>query len=554
LNASEMSFNVVALGGLGEIGMNCLALECQGRILLIDCGAMFSSEGIGIDLIHPGFEYLNERREDLEGVIITHAHEDHIAGVPFLLREVDIPVFGTPYALGLLKGKMEEFPTAPKLAAHEVVPGAEVEIGPFTVKSFPMPHSIIENMGLRVSTPAGRLLHTGDFKLGLESPDQGEATLRTLRENAEGGIDLMLADSTGGEEDNTAGEERAVAEALDRLIRNADGRVFVAIFSSNIRRLGALFDIAASCGRQVTLCGRSVLNHFGIASGVGGIAAAPGLLVPLDKAADLPGNRSLVVVSGTQGEMRSALGRLAHNNHHALAVEKKDLIVLSSRFIPGNELAIGRIIDQLHRLGARVVHRGIQHDVHVSGHGSRAEIRKAIAAVNPRCFLPVHGTYRHLVACAGLAREANVEHVEVVSDGDLVRCGAAGLDVVRDHAPVRRVFIDGKSGLNESIIKDRRLLGSHGVLVVTYNADDQGFISGGIELNARGVTQDEALPWLTEQIRIKVEKTVREMDEADRLNTSRAAELVRGALRRKVRKLISREPYVLVSILARPTE
>jgi len=554
LEHSDAGLKVVALGGLGEIGMNCMAVESGGRILLIDCGAMFSSEGIGIDLIHPGFEYVNERREDLEGVVITHAHEDHIAGVPFLLREVDIPVFGTPYALGLLREKMEEFQTAPKLAAHKIVPGEEITIGPFSVKSFPMPHSIIENMGLRISTPGGRLLHTGDFKLGLEAPDQGEATLQTLRENAEGGIDLMLADSTGSEEDNTAGEEAVVAKALEGLIRDADGRVFVAIFSSNIRRLGSLIDVASKCGRQVTLCGRSVLNHFSIASGVGGITVPTGLMTPLDKAADLPGQRSLVVVSGTQGEMRSALGRLAYNRHHIFNVEKNDLVILSSRFIPGNELAIGRVIDQLHQLGAKVFHRGIQSDVHVSGHGSRTEIKKAISAVNPRCFMPVHGTYRHMVACGDLAREAGVMHVAVASDGDLVSCSQAGLEVSPSHAAVRRVFIDGKSGLSETIIRDRRLLGSHGVLVVTFVADDEGFVDGGIELIARGVTQDEALPWLTEQITNKVEEAIQDMDEEDRRNPTRAAELIRGALRRKVRKLISREPYVLVSVLGKKAD
>ncbi len=545
----DKSFTIHALGGLGEIGMNCLAVEAEGRLLLVDCGAMFSSEGLGIDLIHPGFDLLTERRDDIDGIVLTHAHEDHIAGIPFLLRELDIPVYAGTYSHGLLKEKLDEFDMAPRLVARELGLEKRVDIGPFNVETFSMPHSIVQNTGLVIDTPGGRILHTGDFKLELTGPNRGDDVLTRLAVAADGRVDLLLADSTGSEEEVIAGEEGEVATALDRLIANASGRVFVAIFSSNVRRLQSIVDAASRYGRKVALCGRSVQTHSRVATNVGELKLPDESVIPLKKAADLPPNRVLVVISGTQGEPRSALGRLADGSHHMLRIDKEDLVILSSRFIPGNELAIGRVIDRLHRLGARIVHRGIQSDIHVSGHGSKQEILKAIKTVAPRCFIPVHGTYRHLVACASLAREVGVKTIAITADGQSTRCDSGGLTVAESRAPARRIFIDGGSGLSENAIRDRRVLGAHGVLIVSFKLDDGNVVQDEIDVIARGVTQDEALPWLAKQLRDKVEALIANMEPADLENRERCRNVIRSALRRYVSKLISREPYVLVSIL-----
>ncbi|MCP4604110.1 MAG: ribonuclease J [Proteobacteria bacterium] len=549
MGPQDNSFSVVALGGLGEIGMNCLVVEAAGKLLIVDCGAMFSSEGLGIDMIHPGFDFLANRRDDIEGVVLTHAHEDHIAGIPFLLRELDVQVYGAVYSLGLLREKMKEFDQSIKPVSHQINPGGRVEIGPFQVKTFPMPHSIIENTGLVIDTPGGRILHTGDFKLNLKAPDRGAEVLARLNAAAEGRVDLMLTDSTGSEEEEVAGEETEVAAALDALVQSAAGRVFVAIFSSNAHRLESVLETARRYDRRVALCGRSVQTHSRVAEESGVLKIPPGVTIPLDKAADLPRNRILIVASGTQGEARSALGRLAEDSHHLLRVEKDDLVILSSRFIPGNELAIGRVIDRLHRLGARVVHRGIQRDIHVSGHGSRQEIRQAIEAVAPRCLMPVHGTYRHLVACASLAREVGVKNILIAADGQTVRCGPDGISLVNEYVPTHRVFIDGGTGLSENAIRDRRVLGSHGVLVVTLKTDASGVLGEDVDVIARGVTKDEALPWLTEQIKDKVRSIVDNVDVPDRKEPDRYRNLIRSGLRKYLMKLISREPYVLVSII-----
>jgi ribonuclease J len=548
-SAIKDSFSVVALGGLGEIGMNCLVIETEGRLLIIDCGVMFSPENLGIEMIHPGFEYLAERRDEIEALVLTHAHEDHIAAVPFVLRELDVPVYGPPYPLGLLSTRKDDFDGIKKLVARLLNPGDQLQLGPFAVTTFPMPHSVVDNTGLVVDMPHGRILHTGDFKLGLEGPNRGADVLERLSEFADGRVDLMLADSTGSEEEVVAGDESNVARTVQKLTREAKGRVFIAIFSSNVMRLRSLLQVAKSCDRRVTLCGRSVQTHVRVAVDTGHLQIPEGLMVSIDKAADLPGSSSLVIVSGTQGEERSALNRLASASHRNLRIEKDDLVILSSRFIPGNEVAIGNVIDKLQRIGARVMHRGVESGVHVSGHGSKQEIVKAIEAVKPSCFVPVHGTYRHLTAAATLAHNAGVKSVAIAGDGDLVCHQPDGLTIEKSAVATRRIFIDRGARLPESAIRDRRLLGLNGALFVSFATDGDGMVSGNVDVIARGVTYEEMLPWLRDNISSEIKRVMQKIDPSDRRDSDRLNALLRSALRRFLIKQISREPYVLISIL-----
>ncbi len=552
--AIRSGLKFVALGGLGEIGMNCQVLESDGRLLVIDCGVMFSPENLGIDQIHPEFHYLAERRDDIEAVVLTHAHEDHIAGVPYLLKELEAPVYGGAYALGLLEERQGEFDSGRKLVGQTVRPGETIELGPFRVHPFPMPHSVVENTGLVIDTPDGRVLHTGDFKIGLRGPDQGRDVLERLAEEAGGGIDLMLSDSTGAEEGNPAGDEARVEETIEQLTRETPGRVYVAIFSSNIERLNALLRVARRCERQVTLCGRSVYTHVRVATKTGHLTVPDGLLVPLEKVDHLPRHRSLVIVSGTQGEDRSALGRLATENHRQLHVEDNDQVIFSSRFIPGNEVAIGRVIDRLHRLGARVVHRGVNEGVHVSGHGSSQEIEAAIKVVNPTCFVPIHGTYRHLIAGAELARSAGVPEVAVACNGDRVSLKAGVPKVERGAVETSKVYIHNGTSVPESALKDRRILAANGVLIVSFAVDSDGGIVGEIEVIARGVVYDEMMPWLTEEIAGETRRVIEGLSGDVRCDRERQHQLLRSVLRKFLNKRISREPYVLVAIVPISTE
>jgi ribonuclease J len=551
LTRNDKTLRVIPLGGLGEIGMNCMAIEAEGRLLVLDCGAMFPSEALGLELIVPGFEYLASRRDDLEGVIVTHGHEDHIGGLPYLLREVDVPIFGSPYPAGLLKEKFKEHETLVAPHMKTLAPGGEVSLGPFAVRSFAVPHSIVESMGFVIDTPAGRVLHTGDFKLGLKAEDGGKAALARFAAAAEGGVDLMIADSTGSEEEEAAGDESSVAECLERLVRRARGRVFVAIFSSNVHRLRSILDVARATGRKASLCGRSVETHARVAVSVGALRLPLDLMVPEEEVMDLPPDRALAVLSGTQGESRSALGRLSEDVHRNLHVERGDVVLLSSRFIPGNEVAISHTIDRLLRLGAEVFHRGNESRIHVSGHGGRQEIRMVVEAVRPRAFLPAHGTLRHLAAGAALAQGAGVPSVAVAMDGQVARLDASGLAIEERPVPSRKVFVDPGGTLSDAAVRDRRVLAGHGVLVVSWVADAAGLPEGPVLVTARGVAPEETLPWLAGQVAAEVQRILEAAGD-DRADLERCRELVRTGLRRFLSKLVSREPYVLAIVHAPP--
>jgi len=490
---NSKAIRIVPLGGFGEIGMNCMVVEAQGRLLVIDCGVMFPPpDRYGIDFIHPSFEYLISRRDDIEALVLTHGHEDHVAAVPYLLRELDVPVLGAAYTTGLVSERMAEFDHGRHLRISRMDPGGRVQLGPFAVESFPMPHSIIDNTGLFVQTPAGTLLHTGDFKLGLKGPDGGAAVLERLAALGRRGVDLMICDSTGAEEPEEAGDEGTVERAILDLARGAGGRVFVAIFSSNILRLGSIASAAQATGRKLILAGRSVLNHSRVAAMVGALRLPAGLVVEPEEAGGLAPEKQLIVLSGTQGEERSALGRVSLDTYKSLSARPGDLVILSSRFIPGNEIAISRMIDRLLKLGARVAHRGNHPGVHVSGHGSRDEIRRAVGAVAPRSFLAAHGTYRHMAAAARIASEAGVASPCVAHD--------------------RQAAI------------------------------------GEIDVIAKGVVAEEALPWLVDQVRDHVRGIMRELAPRTPADSRQCAETARISLRRFLSKSISREPFVLVSV------
>ena len=529
--------------------MNCLAVETEGRVLVVDCGVLFGNDEAGIELLHPGFEYLVSRRDDIEGVVLTHGHEDHLAGVPYLLREIDVPVYGGSYALQLLKSKTAESELNLQPMSRTCAVGETLHLGPFEVTPFAMPHSIIQNTGLLVEMRAGRLLHTGDFKLDIRSADKGSRALNTLRTAAKGGIDLMLCDSTGAEESESAGAESQVLIGLERLFQETHSRIFAAVFSSNIRRIETVLTLSKKYGRKVVLCGRSVQNHFRCASAVSAVDAPTDHIISLDEAVELPRDKVTVLISGTQGEHRSALSRTAAGNHHLLNADPDDLVVLSSRFIPGNELSISRMIDRLLLQGARVIHRGIMPEVHVSGHGGREEIRRAVEAAAPRCFVPIHGTYRHLTACADIAAETGCRQIQIVGNGRILKCDSEGLTAGEIGVPSRRVFVDRGGTLSESAVKERRILGVSGVLCVSAVFDATSVSVQSVGVMSRGVVSSEAAETLHDLISAKAITLAAELDlsRPDPQETLRAG--LRAGLRKFLIKQFSREPMVLVTIL-----
>ncbi|GAC1542763.1 MAG: ribonuclease J [Polyangiales bacterium] len=457
-----MSIRVVPLGGLGEIGMNCMAIELgdAGRapIVIVDCGVTFPNVANGVDVIHPDFSYLEANRDRIVGLVVTHGHEDHIGAIPYLLRRLDVPVHAPPYALGLIRNRLAE--VAPKstprlIATRPRTPfllgsgAAVVEIEPIRVT-----HSIADATALAIRGDAGTVVHTGDFKLDPEPVDGETFDEERLRALGSEGVALLLSDSTNADVPGRSRSEREVGEALSAVVEQAEGRVVVALFASNVHRLRALSVIARRTGRKLLLLGRSVHTHVRVSTETGYLAIPPDLLVSIDDAARVPRRELLVVATGSQAEPRAALARLALDDHPRLRLEPGDTVVLSARAIPGNDVAVMRMIGDLYRRGCHVRIKETDPALHTSGHAHRDEQRAMIDWVRPGAFVPVHGTRHHLERHAALAREAGVADVLVVENGEIAEAAADGVRKV-GTTRVGRVAVDPAGPIPDAVLRER---------------------------------------------------------------------------------------------------
>jgi ribonuclease J len=484
---------VVALGGLGEIGRNMTVFEHRGRLLVVDCGVLFpETEQPGVDLILPDFTYLRDRWDDLEAVILTHGHEDHIGAVPYLLRECpDVPIVGSRLTLALLQGKLDEHRISPQT---QVVREGQVQrFGPFECEFFAVNHSIPDALGVSIRTAAGLVLHTGDFKMD-QLPLDGRLTdlggfFRLGRE----GVDLLLSDSTNAEVPGFVVSEREIGPVLEEVFRGAGRRVIVACFASHVHRVQQALDVAHKHGRKVAFVGRSMVRNMGIARDLGYLRMPGDLVVDLRQAEEMPPDRVVLVSTGSQGEPMSALSRMANRDHRTIRIEPGDTIVLASSLVPGNETAVYRVINGLARWGANVVHKDVAL-VHVSGHAPAGELLYVLNATRPSNLMPVHGEWRHLRAHAALAAAAGVprDNVVLADDGVVVDLVDGKASVV-GQIPCGYVYVDGLAvgDVAESSLKDRRILGNEGfVTIVTVVDSTSGKVTAGPEILARGFTED----------------------------------------------------------------
>ena len=484
---------VVALGGLGEIGRNMTVFEHDGRLLVVDCGVLFPEvDQPGVDLILPDFSYIRDRLDDIECVVLTHGHEDHLGAVPYLLRErADIPIVGSRFTLALLAAKLKEHRITPVLV--EVAEEETRAFGPFTTEFFAVNHSIPDALAVAIRTQAGIVLHTGDFKMD-QLPLDGRLTdLGGFARLGREGIDLLLSDSTNAEQPGFVTSEREIAPVIDDVIRTSTGRVIVACFASHVHRVQSVIDAAERHGRHVAFVGRSMVRNMGVASDLGYLRLPPGLMVDMKDVESLPDNRVVMVSTGSQGEPLSALSRMANRSHHQIRIEAQDTVILASSLIPGNETAIYRVINGLSRWGARVVHKGVAR-VHVSGHASAGELLYLLNATKPSNVMPVHGEWRHLRAHAELCRLTGVprERIVLAEDGVVVDLVDGKAEIV-GAVPCGYVFVDGLEvgDVGESTLKDRRILGDEGFISVTLAVDSvTGKIAGGPEISARGFSDD----------------------------------------------------------------
>ncbi|HET8601361.1 MAG TPA: ribonuclease J [Segeticoccus sp.] len=484
---------VVALGGLGEVGRNMTVIEHAGRLLVVDCGVLFPEDHHpGVDLILPDFEYIEDRLDDVEAIVLTHGHEDHIGAVPFLLRlKPDIPLIGSQLTLALVEAKLKEHKITPYTLG--VKEGQTERLGVFSCEFIAVNHSIPDALAVAIRTPGGTLLHTGDFKMDQLPLDRRITDLRAFARLGEEGVDLFLTDSTNAEVPGFTTPERRITPAIERVFHKAERRIIVACFSSHVHRVQQVLDAAAESGRKVALVGRSMVRNMTIAADLGYLHVPDGVLVDVGKLNNLPDHQVVLICTGSQGEPMAALSRMA-NRDHKIEVGVGDTVLLASSLIPGNENAVYRVINGLMRLGAHVVHKG-NALVHVSGHASAGELLYCYNIVRPRNVMPVHGEWRHLVANGQLAEATGVakDRVVLAEDGVVVDL-VDGVARIVGAVDCGYIYVDGSSvgAADETLLKDRRILRDEGfVTIIVVRDAATGKVAAGPEIQTRGFAEDE---------------------------------------------------------------
>ncbi len=539
---------IVPLGGLGEVGRNMTVLEHRGRLLIVDCGVLFPEDHHpGVDLILPDFSYIADRLDDVEAIVLTHGHEDHIGAVPYLLRlKPDIPLLGSTLTLALIEAKLKEHRITPYTLG--VTEGQRERLGAFDCEFVAVNHSIPDALAVAIRTEAGTILHTGDFKMD-QLPLDGRLTdLRAFARLGEEGVDLFLTDSTNAEVPGFTMPERDIFPALERVFHKATRRIIVACFASHVHRVQQVLDVAAQNGRKVAIVGRSMVRNMGIASELGYLKVPAGVIVDFKRLDDYPLESQVLICTGSQGEPMAALARMANRNHK-IDVGVADTVVLASSLIPGNENAVYRVINGLMRLGAHVVHKS-NAKVHTSGHASAGELLYCYNVVQPGYVMPIHGEWRHLVANARLAEATGVprEHIMLAEDGVVV-------DLIEGRASIvgavecGYVYVDGSSvgGTDEALLKDRRILRDEGFITVIVVIDaSTGSISSGPEILARGFAEDEAI---FSNVEPAIKKAVEEATARGVTDSHQLQQIIRRAVGSWVSGKLRRRPMIIPVVI-----
>jgi ribonuclease J len=546
---------VVPLGGLGEFGMNSLALRYGDDIIVLDAGMMFpDDELLGVDIVIPDFTYLEENRELVRGVILTHGHEDHIGAIPFLLSQVNVPVYATGFTLGLVRRRLEEHEMTGEAKLNEVSPGERLALGPFTIEFVRVTHSIVDAVALAITTPLGVVIHTGDFKVDPTPTDNLLFDLHTLAEYGKRGVLLLLSDSTNSDRPGYTESERAVRPRLEDIFNRASRRIVVACFSSSIHRLQQIIDLAEEFGRKVAFLGRSINEVTEIAHDLNLLRVPNGLLLRPQDVMQAPPENVAVLISGTQGEPMSALARVAVDSHKHLSVDAGDTVVLSARIIPGNEKRIYRMINHLAKRRADVVYGSMNPPVHVSGHASAEELILILNLVRPRYFLPIHGEYRQMARHAMLAqhmRHVGLEESFVMETGETLVVDRGGARK-GERVSVGRVCIDSGTideVVEDIVIRDRRHLSEDGfVLPIIAINKHTGRSEGTPEIVSRGFISEEGSEVL-KMARSVVSKTLEGSSAEERGDWSVMQEKIRADLKRFLAKQTQRRPLIMPVIL-----
>ena len=547
------SLRIVPLGGLGEFGSNMLAVEWGGSVIAVDCGVMFPSpEMLGIDLVIPDISYLAERGKAPQAIILTHAHEDHIGALPYILQRFRVPVYGTRLTLEFLRHKLREHRLEESTELVEIVPGERFSVGPFTIEGIPVTHSLVNCIALAIETPAGVVVHTGDFKID-NTPMAGESfDFHRFAAYGDKGVLLLLSDSTNVEHAGSTPSERTVGQGLRGIFGASPGRIFVATFASHIPRIQQVAELTAEFGRKLVLSGRSIINNTAIAADLGYLRLPHDVMTDSQGWQDVADDRLCFLTTGSQGEPLSVLHRVAFDEHRSIRVQPGDAVVLSARFIPGNEKVISNLIDHLYRRGAQV-HYERTSEIHVSGHASQEELKTMIQLTRPRYFVPVHGEFRQLCKHIELARAVGVPagNCFLLENGDVLELDGRE---ARRAEPVAsgKVFVDGKGigDVEDVVIRDRRHLSEDGMVVVAMAVHQRtGEVTAGPDLLARGFMrseeEDEVLGTARESLREYVEGCGAEM----RTDSAELKEGIRRSLRKFFEKRLHRRPVIVPYIM-----
>ena len=547
------SLRIVPLGGLGEFGSNMLAVEWGDAVIAVDCGVMFPSpELLGIDLVIPDISYLVDQGKIPQAIILTHAHEDHIGALPYILRRCQVPVYGTRLTLGFVRHKLREHRLEQSTELVEIVPGERFSVGPFTFEGIPVTHSLVDCIALAIETPIGTVVHTGDFKID-NTPMAGQSfDFHRFAAYGDKGVLLLLSDSTNVERKGSTPSERAVGEGLRGIFSSSPGRIFIATFASHIPRIQQVAELATDFRRKLVLSGRSIINNTGIAADLGYLRLPDDVMTDSQGWQDVDDDQLCFLTTGSQGEPLSVLHRVAFDQHRSIRIQHGDTVVLSARFIPGNEKIISNLINHLYRRGAHV-HYERTSEIHVSGHASQEELKTMIQLTRPRYFVPLHGEFRQLCKHIELARAVGIpaDHCFLMENGDVLEVN--GQDAVRvDPVATGKVFVDGKGigDVEDIVIRDRRHLSEDGLVVVAMAVHQRtGEVAAGPDLLARGLMrseeEDDVLGTARDSLREYIDGCGVEM----RTDSAELKEGIRRSLRKFFEKRLHRRPVIVPYIM-----
>ena len=544
----ENTLSVIPLGGVEEIGLNMTLFEYNSDIVVIDAGLMFPEEDmLGVDIVIPDFSYLLDNREKVRAVVLTHGHEDHTGALPFLLKEINVPVYGTPLTLGLVKEKLKEH----NLEHVELIPVAPrevINIGEFSIEFMRVTHSIVDGVGLGIKTPVGSVVHTGDFKLDPTPVDGQLMDFSKFSEYGEMGTLLLLSDSTNAEKGGFTFSEKEVRRAFEDIFSNTKGRIIIATFASNIHRIQQAIDVAVKYGRKVILCGKSIVSNAQIALDLGYLRIPEDTWLRLEDLKNLEDHEVVIITTGSQGEPMSVLSRIATDEHKFIKIKDGDTVILSAKMIPGNERSIGRIINHLFRQGADVIYEKVS-EVHVSGHASKEELKLMLNLVRPKFFMPIHGEYRHLVYHSKLARKLDIpkENIFIMKDGDVLEISG---EEARKNGRVNsgRIFIDGKGvgDVEEMVLRDRLRLAHDGIVLILLGIEKlTGNIISGPDIISRGFVFEDASQEVINNVKDLLSNTIRGLDRELITDSSLLKARLRNVLKKYLRDTMDRRPMIM---------